>query len=133
PQVVRETVVVQATVLVQGTPQVSERVVTATPEPTAAPPPAGQPLDKVRISINSKLTPPDPNKQNGLGAFMAQYIMGGQLFRLNPDFSVTPYLADKYEVSSDGLTYTVTLKPDLKFSDGSPLTAEDVVYGYERS
>ncbi len=139
PQVIRETVVVpatqvvQQTVIVPGTPQVSEKVVTATPEPTAAPPPAGQPLENARLSINSKLTPPDPNKQTSLASFMALYLMGGQLFRLNPDFSVTPYLADNYKVSDDGLTYTVTLKPNLKFSDGSPLTADDVVYGYTRS
>ncbi len=139
PQIVRETVVVaatqvvQQTVIVPGTPQVNEVVVTATPEPTAAPPPAGQPLEKARLSINSKLTPPDPHKQAGLAAFMGLYLMGGQLFRLNPDFSVSPYLAEGYAVSDDGLTYTITLKPDLKFSDGSPLTAEDVVYGYERS
>ncbi|MCC7165277.1 MAG: ABC transporter substrate-binding protein [Anaerolineae bacterium] len=139
PQVVRETVVVQATqvvretVVVEGTPQVVERVVTATPEPTSAPPSAGEPIENVRISINSKLTAPDAHKQMGLGAFMLQYLVGGQLFRLNPDFSVTPYLAEGYEVSDDGLTYTVKLKPDLKFSDGSPITAEDVVYTFTRS
>lgn len=114
-------------------PQVVERVVTATPEPTAAPAAAGTPLENVRISINSKLTAPDTNKQLGLAAFMGTYMFGGQLFRLNPDFSVSPYLADKYEVSADGLTYTVTLKPNLKFSDGSPLTADDAVYTFTRS
>lgn len=114
-------------------PQVVERVVTATPAPTAAPAAAGQPLASARLSINSKLTAPDAHKQLGLAAFMTTYMIGGQLFRLNPDFSVSPYLADKYEVSAEGLTYTVTLKPGLKFSDGSPLTADDVVYTFTRS
>lgn len=122
-----------ATTAPGAVPQVVERVVTATPEATAAPAAAGTPLDNVRISINSKLTAPDTNKQLGLAAFMGTYMFGGQLFRLNPDFSVSPYLADKYEVSADGLTYTVTLKPNLKFSDGSPLTADDVVYTFTRS
>jgi peptide/nickel transport system substrate-binding protein len=37
-------------------------------------------------------------------------------------------LADKWDVSPDGLTYTFTLKPGLKFQNGSPLTADDVVF-----
>ncbi|MFM9277896.1 ABC transporter substrate-binding protein [Paenibacillus jiagnxiensis] len=41
-----------------------------------------------------------------------------------------PYadLAEKYEVSDDQLTYTFHLRPDSKFSDGSPLTADDVAF-----
>lgn len=39
-----------------------------------------------------------------------------------------PDLAEKYEVSDDQLTYTFHLRPDSKFSDGSPLTADDVAF-----
>ncbi len=39
-----------------------------------------------------------------------------------------PDLADKWEISPDNLTYTYYLRPNLKFSDGSPLTAEDVAF-----
>ena len=39
-------------------------------------------------------------------------------------------LVEKYEVSDDGLKYTFTLKDGLKFSDGSPLTTEDVAFTY---
>lgn len=130
PQIIRETVIVA------GTSQVVERVVTATPLPPTPEPtlvPADQPLESARISINSALASPDPHGPCSLGCFTGQYIMGAQLFRLNSDFSVSPWLAEKYEVSDDGLIYTVTLKPDLKFSDGSPLTSEDFLYGYERS
>ncbi len=130
PQIIRETVIVE------GTSQVVERVVTATPLPPTPEPtlvPADQPLESARISINSALAAPDPHGPCSLGCFTGQYIMGAQLFRLNPDFSVSPWLAEKYEVSDDGLIYTITLKPDLKFSDGSPLTSEDFIYGYERS
>jgi peptide/nickel transport system substrate-binding protein len=35
-------------------------------------------------------------------------------------------------ISQDGLTYTVKLRPDIKFSDGSPVTADDVEYSLER-
>jgi peptide/nickel transport system substrate-binding protein len=40
---------------------------------------------------------------------------------------VIPSLAEKYEVSSDGLTWTFHLRQGVKFSDGSALTANDVV------
>lgn len=39
-----------------------------------------------------------------------------------------PDLAEKWKISSDNLTYTYHLRPNLKFSDGSPLTAEDVAF-----
>lgn len=41
---------------------------------------------------------------------------------------VEPDLASKYEISEDKLTYKITMKEDLKWSDGEPLTAEDVEF-----
>lgn len=37
-------------------------------------------------------------------------------------------LAERWDVSADNLTYTFHLRPNLKFSDGSPLTADDVAF-----
>ena len=44
------------------------------------------------------------------------------------DFSTIPGLAEKWEASADGLTYTYHLRDGLKWSDGEPLTAEDVAW-----
>jgi peptide/nickel transport system substrate-binding protein len=44
-----------------------------------------------------------------------------------------PDLASSWNISSNGLTYTFRLRPDAKFSNGSPVTASDVVYSIERS
>ncbi len=41
-------------------------------------------------------------------------------------------LAESFEISEDGLTYTFKLKEDLTWHDGEPLTAEDVVFTVER-
>lgn len=49
-----------------------------------------------------------------------------------PDGSVVPALAEKWEISEDGLTYTFTLRADAKWSDGKPVTANDFVYAWKR-
>lgn len=41
-------------------------------------------------------------------------------------------MAEKYEISEDGLVYTFTLKPDLTWQDGEPITAEDVIFTIEK-
>ena len=49
------------------------------------------------------------------------------------DFSTIPGLAESWEVSDDGLTVTYTLRDGLTWSDGEPLTADDVAYTINRS
>ena len=46
---------------------------------------------------------------------------------------VQPGLATEVTPSADGLTYTVTLRPDIKFADGSPITAGDVKWSLDRA
>ena len=50
------------------------------------------------------------------------------LLRAEGDDTFTPDLADHYDISSDGLTYTFVLKPDLVWHDGKEITADDVVF-----
>ena len=57
---------------------------------------------------------------------------GSNLLRRDKDGKLQPDLAEKVEVSDDGLTYTATLRDNLKWSDGSDLTAEDFVYTWQR-
>jgi peptide/nickel transport system substrate-binding protein len=45
-----------------------------------------------------------------------------------PNGSVIPVLAQSYTISPDGLTYTFAIKNSAKFSDGTPVTANDVVF-----
>ena len=46
---------------------------------------------------------------------------------------VNPGLATAYKVSDDGLTFTLTLRQGTKFSDGSPITADDVKWSLDRA
>ncbi len=49
------------------------------------------------------------------------------------DFSTIPGLAESWTGSDDGLSYTYTLREGLKWSDGEPLTADDIAYTINRS
>ena len=50
-----------------------------------------------------------------------------------PDGSLVPVLAQSYIVSPDGRTYQFTLRNNLKFSDGTPITADDVVFTVQKA
>ena len=55
------------------------------------------------------------------------------LYITNSAGQLVPWLAKGYTVSSDGKTYTFALRPGVKFSDGTPLTADDVVFSIQRA
>ncbi len=44
-----------------------------------------------------------------------------------------PDLAESWEVSPDGLQYTFRLRPNLRFHNDAPLTAQDIIYTYQRT
>lgn len=54
------------------------------------------------------------------------------LFDRNPDGSVKPGLAEKWSMAPDAKEITITLRPGVKFHDGSALTADDVVFSWQR-
>lgn len=65
------------------------------------------------------------------GSYALQSLFRG-LYKYAPDGSIVPAMAESYEVSEDGLTYTFKLKEGLKWSDGTPLTAKDFEYSWKR-
>ena len=50
------------------------------------------------------------------------------LMRKDNDGKLIPDLAEKYEVSKDGLVYTFTLKDKIFFHDGTPVTSDDIIF-----
>ena len=65
------------------------------------------------------------------GANMILHAFEG-LLKFNRDNNVVAGCAEKWEQSTDGLTWTFHLRDGLKWSDGSALTAEDFVYSWRR-
>lgn len=55
-----------------------------------------------------------------------------QLFTVDEDYQPQPMLAESYEQSDDGLTYTIKLREGITFHNGQPMTSADVVASLER-
>ncbi len=60
------------------------------------------------------------------------YLVYSGLMRITPNNELIPDLAENYEISSSGLEYTFTLKNNLVWQDGKPITADDVVFTIEQ-
>ena len=75
---------------------------------------------------------------DGVNPFSSQSGIAWESFRLgynfltwyDTDYKPVPDAAETWETSADGLTWTFHLRPDLKWSDGRPLTARDVAFTY---
>ncbi len=67
---------------------------------------------------------------NDLDIDLTRLIYSG-LLKYNDKLELEPDLAEKYEISADKKTYTFYLKPNLKWHDGEPLTAADVIFTIE--
>lgn len=77
--------------------------------------------------------PGDPIRSYFLPDMQLQMALFDRLVERWPDDTLVPSLADRWEVSDDGLRYRFTLRPDLTWSDGHPLTAHDAAYGVLRN
>jgi peptide/nickel transport system substrate-binding protein len=86
-----------------------------------------------RQAATETLDPLNPKNGNG-DIFTYNQIYSG-LVRSDPTGqtnNIVPSLAERWTVSPDGKTYTFYLRPGLKFSNGQPLTAEDVAWTLNR-
>ena len=72
----------------------------------------------------------DPAYGWGAGEHVHEPLIQSTLTITNTDLSIGKDLATDYSVSDDGLTWTVKIRDDVKFTDGEPLTASDVAFTY---
>lgn len=75
----------------------------------------------------------DPAKVDDQESETVRYLTGGVLVRFNRlTQKIEPQLAESWNVSADGRTVTFRMRPGLKFSDGSSLTAKDAAWSIRR-
>ena len=75
----------------------------------------------------------DPHlAEDNISGLLVNEIFGG-LVTIEPfNFAVALDLAESWDISADGTTYTFNLHPNARFHDGSPVTAQDVKWSIER-
>lgn len=69
----------------------------------------------------------NPAVQSGAPAAIGAQLFAG-LVRVDANFELRPYLAERWEVSADGLSYTFHLARNARFHDGAPVTSADVAF-----
>lgn len=89
--------------------------------------------DSVVIALDPGSEPEagfDPAYGWGAGEHVHEPLIQSTLTVTNTDLTIGYDLATGYSVSEDGLTWQVAIRRDAKFTDGEPLTAEDVAFTY---
>lgn len=84
-----------------------------------------------RYAVNTLPTTLDPTKGQSIGDNEIQHAVTEGLTR-NTAGDVKPGIAESWDESEDGLTYTFHLRKDAKWSDGEPITAADFEYSWKR-
>lgn len=87
----------------------------------------------IRFAFDSDLNTIDPALANDTVAGVPTRLVHEGLVNYAPGTTdVVPALAERWEVSPDGRTYTFHLRPGVVFSDGAPITSDDFRYSWER-
>lgn len=87
--------------------------------------------DQVIVAMNTGSEPAagfDPFVSWGCGEHVHEPLIQSTLITTNTEMEFVNDLATSYEISDDGLTWTFKVRDDVEFSDGEPLTAEDVAF-----
>ena len=91
---------------------------------------------KDSVVLAMTLEPPGLDPTAGAASAIAEivhYNVFETLTKINPDGTVTPLLAESWEVSPDLKTYTFKLRKGVKFQNGEPFNAAAVKFSFERA
>jgi peptide/nickel transport system substrate-binding protein len=86
----------------------------------------------LRVVMHSDLKIVDPIWTTAYIVRNHGYLVYDTLFAMDAKGEIQPQMVDKYEVSRDNLTYTLTLRDGLLWHDGKPVTSEDCVASIKR-
>ena len=95
----------------------------------------GKPEGTLTWGLHFTLAPTyfDPAEVAGIATpFKFLYALHDALVKPMPQGLLTPSLAESWTESPDGLVYEFTLRQGVTFHNGDPLTADDVVFSYQR-
>ena len=101
--------------------------------PSSSTPTTQTAQNAITVAVGSQITTLDPgyNTETVNNYILAHTV--SSLMTKDENGTVIPELAEDYTVSEDGLTYTVTLKEGLTWSDGQALTSQDFKYAILRN
>ncbi len=88
------------------------------------------------VTVGLQLEPPHLDPTSAAAGAIDQVLYSNVfegLTRFGSDGSVNPGLAESWDISEDGLTYTFNLRAGVKFHDGTDLDASDVVFSLDRA
>src|SRR3954462_14680815 len=101
------------------------------PRPARAATPEGQLTWAMHVSV-----PPtwfDPADTHAIiSPYMILYALHDAMVKPMPGTLQAPSLAESWQASEDGLTWDFTIRDRAKFHNGTPVTAEDVKFSFER-
>ncbi len=101
--------------------------------PVRAQAPAPQRGGTLRVGITQEILNLDPHVATAFSSVQVFDLVYETLLRFNPKtLEIEPNLAASWNVSGDGLEYTLTLRRDATFHDGSSVDASDVKYTIDR-
>src|SRR5881628_4141670 len=86
----------------------------------------------LRVVMHSDLKIVDPIWTTAYISRNHGYMIYDTLFATDAKGEIRPQMLDKYDVSADKLTYTLTLREGLVWHDGTPVTAEDCAASIKR-
>ncbi|MEA2368632.1 MAG: oligopeptide transport system substrate-binding protein, partial [Thermoleophilaceae bacterium] len=92
----------------------------------------GEPAAALRVATSFLPNDPDPKSAIAWPNIQLCMQLFDRLVEAWPERTIVPSLAERWEISDDGLRYVFHLREGLRWSDGEPLTAHDVEYGVKR-
>jgi peptide/nickel transport system substrate-binding protein len=97
-----------------------------------AAPPASAQGSHLKVALHGDTSNVDLHLTTHYVSRVALLNVYEMLYTLGEDLSIQPMLADKHTISSDGLTYTITVRQGVKFHNGKVMDAKDVAYTLNR-
>ena len=84
--------------------------------------------DTIVVGVSTDMTGLDPHKQTAFTSMKVLEMLHGRLVEVDENMAIQPAMAESWEWSEDGMELTMHLREKMAFSDGTPVTSEDVKF-----